>query len=158
MDLILDLCDRIQEEISAKDVDLTRRFRAVLTEQGHKVVHMHGNHDIIFAPKGQLNQVLDKSGSYEAFTVNGYRVILLDSTDPHPAQISGAAGLVGRQLDAGAENRHPALPSSPFPRCERITPTFPPSRGGTGERLPAPREAVAKVEHICALFQGHRTF
>ena len=158
VDLIVDLGDRIQEESSAKDVDLTRRFRAVLTEQGHKVVHLHGNHDIIFAPKGQLNQVLDKSGSYEAFTVNGYRVILLDSTDPHPAQISQEQlAWLGRQLDAGAGEPTILLSHHPlFPHDVSDHPYFSlhqeEAQVKDFQRL---WEAVAKAEHICALFQGH---
>jgi len=88
VDAVLDLGDRIQGHSRLKDLELTSLIRQELTQFRTPVFHLHGNHDTIYAPKSVLNRVLEKQYGYEIHMLNGFQLVLLDSTDHESGYIS----------------------------------------------------------------------
>ncbi|NLJ80702.1 MAG: hypothetical protein GX335_06745 [Firmicutes bacterium] len=88
LDLVVELGDRLQDKSAGADLEQTAKIRQVLTKPGLPVLHLHGNHDLRFAPKDALNEVLAKEHGYERYFVNDYQIVLLDSNDPSPGLIS----------------------------------------------------------------------
>lgn len=81
VDCIVELGDRIKEASREDDADMMRGIRAALLEAGTPVYHLFGNHDVIYLPKQEQNELLDKQGDYEMVVRSGCRLILLDSTE-----------------------------------------------------------------------------
>lgn len=88
VDVVIDLGDRIEDDNVEADLAITALIREQLLSYPLPVFHLHGNHDVVYAPKEQLNTVLGKTEGYEAVRLKDLNIILLDSTDPRPTLIS----------------------------------------------------------------------
>ena len=156
VDLIVDLGDRIQEKSEEDDIKLTALIHETLANKGHRIAHLHGNHDVIYAEKATLNHVLQKSNDYESFLINGYLVILLDTTYPESTNLSK------KQIEWLKQEllrSHPKILFSHHPIYQADVTNHPYLAKHLDESVVRNAALIHNLLHksqgICAIFQGH---
>ena len=157
VDAVLDLGDRIQGHSRLKDLELTSLIRKELTQFRIPVFHLHGNHDIIYAPKSILNGVLEKQYEYEIHMLNGFQLVLLDSTANEQGYISKQQA---KWLDSILNKSiNPTVIFSHHPVCTvdiSSHPYFSVHRNeAVIENWEEIQTNILKSSHILGVFQGH---
>lgn len=154
---LIDLGDRIEGSSCSEDLETTDVVRKEIEQYNIKVFYLYGNHDLLYAPKSGLNDILKKQNSYDIYQFKGVILMFLDSNDGKQAFISEKQ--IEWMSDILKENNNQILIFSHHPIFELDISSHPYFSIHQDEAIVKNfrkvQEYIIKDPNILGVFQGH---